>query len=339
MHLPLMGKLIVTKVNAHPRPMMQLNIVKFLSTTIGGSLTFLVAAMSRIVNMSVEERRQLQQRAVGAAACAAAAAYGAPQIAEHAAQQQEQQAFIDNTVELAETVNAEKSDNEMIAARDLSRPWLQQVAYEPAEEMTEVKPVSVQAFVDVMDDLRPRINIASAEKQVRDHACLSEAIYYEARSEELDGQVAVGQVVMNRVASEFYPNEVCSVVYQGARRVTGCQFSFTCDGSMGRKPRGEAWERAKAVADYVLMGEASDRHVGVSTHYHTDYVRPYWRHGLVKTNVIGTHIFYRFPETRQELASVRTRKAVTQRPVVQQASLTTAELQARELARLEEKDV
>lgn len=338
---------IVTNVNARRGGPAQLNIVKFLSNRIDGSLAIFVATMSRIVNMTVEERRQLQQRAVGAAACAAAAAYGAPQIADHAAQQQQQEAFLDQTVEMAEAINAERRGEDMIAALDLSRPWMQQVSYDVSEASEQVQPVSVQAFVDVMANLSPRMDVTAAERQRRDHACMSEAIYYEARSEALEGQVAVGEVVMNRVSSGYYPDDVCSVVYQGARRVTGCQFSFTCDGSMHRRPRGEAWEQAKAVAAFVLMGEQGRSITGDATHYHTDYVAPYWRVGLVKTKAIGTHIFYRFPETGQEWAAARSRQLQARlsppskpdAPAVQQAALTTEELQARELARMEGKDV
>lgn len=130
--------------------------------------------------------------------------------------------------------------------------------------------------------------------------CLAEAIYFEARSETLAGQKAVAEVVMNRVKSRHYPNTVCGVVYQGSERSSGCQFSFTCDGSMdARKPSGWHWTRSKEVAGLAI----TDGFAPVTkraTHYHTTAVNPYWSKKLKKTNQYGTHVFYRF-KTRREL--------------------------------------
>ncbi len=128
----------------------------------------------------------------------------------------------------------------------------------------------------------------------RQHACLSQAIYYEARGETQRGQIAVAEVVMNRVRSRAYPNSICGVVYQGSHRSTGCQFTFTCDGSLGQRPRGRAWERAQRVASAVMMGYARPMTQN-ATHYHTTEVNPVWNSGLVQTTQIGTHLFYRFP--------------------------------------------
>ena len=84
--------------------------------------------------------------------------------------------------------------------------------------------------------------------------CLTEAIYYEARSEAEDGQRAVAQVVLNRVRHPAYPNTVCGVVYQGAERTTGCQFSFTCTGVMGPIMEHAAWDRSRRIAIQALRG-------------------------------------------------------------------------------------
>jgi hypothetical protein len=124
--------------------------------------------------------------------------------------------------------------------------------------------------------------------------CLSEAIYYEARSESDDGQRAVAQVVLNRVRHPAYPNSVCGVVYQGSERVTGCQFSFTCDGSMAWGIEPYAWERARRIAEAALAG-AVYRPVGLATNYHTTAIQPYWAPSLIPQTVIGAHIFYRRP--------------------------------------------
>jgi hypothetical protein len=135
-----------------------------------------------------------------------------------------------------------------------------------------------------------------AEPQVdpRQHACLSQAIYYEARGESQRGQVAVAEVVMNRVRSPAYPNSICGVVYQGSHRSTGCQFTFTCDGSLNHRPRGRAWDRAQRVATAVMLGYTRPITQG-ATHYHTHAVNPVWNSGLVETTNVGDHVFYRFP--------------------------------------------
>src|SRR3982750_3336591 len=110
--------------------------------------------------------------------------------------------------------------------------------------------------------------------------CLTEAIYYEARNQSDDGQRAVAQVVLNRVRHPAYPNTVCGVVYQGSERSTGCQFSFTCDGSMNAGVQPYAWERARRIAEAALHGSVY-RPVGLATNYHTTAIHPYWAPSLV----------------------------------------------------------
>ncbi|MFS2318745.1 cell wall hydrolase [Maricaulis sp. D1M11] len=133
--------------------------------------------------------------------------------------------------------------------------------------------------------------------------CLAEAVYYEARSELFEGQVAVAQVVLNRVRDRNFPSTICEVVYQGSERVTGCQFTFTCDGSLDRTPRGRSWRRAQMIAEHVNLGFAPDM-TRRSTHYHTVAVDPYWNDSLVRTRLIGTHIFYRWPSRRERAAGI-----------------------------------
>ena len=123
--------------------------------------------------------------------------------------------------------------------------------------------------------------------------CLTSAIYYEAGQESTDGQRAVAQVVLNRVRHPAFPANVCGVVYEGSTRATGCQFTFTCDGSLNRQPMLGAWQRARSVAEAALAGYVY-KPVGNATHYHADYVVPYWASALTKNAVIGTHIFYRW---------------------------------------------
>jgi spore germination cell wall hydrolase CwlJ-like protein len=131
--------------------------------------------------------------------------------------------------------------------------------------------------------------------QLRSQDCLAQAVYYEARSQSEDGQRAVAQVVLNRVRHPAWPKSVCGVVYQaGARAGGGCQFTFTCDGSLAVRPSGAAWSQAQRIAAEALAGRAFAP-IGLSTFYHADYVFPAWAPQLVKTAQIGAHIFYRLP--------------------------------------------
>jgi hypothetical protein len=130
----------------------------------------------------------------------------------------------------------------------------------------------------------------------RDRAliCLAQAIYYEAAGEGEDGERAVAQVVLNRMRHPGYPASVCGVVYQGTDRGTGCQFTFTCDGSLLRTPVASLWARARKIAEQALDGKVFAP-VGHATHYHADYALPYWADSLDKSVQIGRHIFYRLP--------------------------------------------
>lgn len=132
--------------------------------------------------------------------------------------------------------------------------------------------------------------------------CMTSAIYYEAGNEPTDGQRAVAQVILNRVRHPEYPHTICGVVFQGAERRTGCQFSFTCDGSLRRPPAPQSWARAQSVAAAALSG-AVYAPVGWATHYHADYVVPYWAQSLQKLATIGHHIFYRWSGAAGERGS------------------------------------
>src|SRR3954452_20696828 len=126
--------------------------------------------------------------------------------------------------------------------------------------------------------------------------CLAQAIYYEAATEGPEGQRAVAQVVLNRMHHPGFPPTVCGVVYQGSELPTGCQFTFTCDGSLARTPLPAIWAQAKRIASEALNGRV-DPAVGHATHYHADYVVPYWADSLLKQVQIGHHIFYRLRGT------------------------------------------
>ncbi|RDC60247.1 N-acetylmuramoyl-L-alanine amidase [Alteripontixanthobacter maritimus] len=144
--------------------------------------------------------------------------------------------------------------------------------------------------------------LGSGTDKARALQCLSLAIYYEAASESIDGQKAVAQVVLNRVSHPTYPGTVCGVVFQGSERRTGCQFSFTCDGSMARKAGRASWNRARGVAVQMLGGEVF-KPVGTATHYHTTWVNPYWAPSLDFIRTIGAHRFYRWKGAAGRLAA------------------------------------
>jgi spore germination cell wall hydrolase CwlJ-like protein len=123
--------------------------------------------------------------------------------------------------------------------------------------------------------------------------CLASAVYYEAGNQDTDGERAVAQVVLNRVRHPAFPATICGVVYQGSTKPTGCQFTFTCDGSLSRQPDAEGWRKAMNVAEAALSGSVYAP-VGWATHYHADYVVPYWTSTMAKSAVVGAHLFYRW---------------------------------------------
>lgn len=140
--------------------------------------------------------------------------------------------------------------------------------------------------------MRPFVLKASGEDRERALKCLTEAVYYEAAREPVEGQRAVAQTVINRLRHPEYPKSVCGVVYQGSARTTGCQFSFACDGVLDRAGGGAAWDRARRVATRALSGFVMAE-VGSATHFHTTYVSPKWGPQLSRVTQVGLHVFYR----------------------------------------------
>jgi spore germination cell wall hydrolase CwlJ-like protein len=124
--------------------------------------------------------------------------------------------------------------------------------------------------------------------------CLATAIYFEARGENYRGQVAVGQVVMNRTAHKLYPDTICGVVFQNQHKRNACQFSFACDGIPERVTEKKAWAQAEEIARGVVSGELYLTEVGYATHYHATYVYPHWAPRMKKVTKVGLHVFYQF---------------------------------------------
>jgi spore germination cell wall hydrolase CwlJ-like protein len=132
-----------------------------------------------------------------------------------------------------------------------------------------------------------------ADDRARAVDCLAAAAIYEAGDDTI-GERAVAQVILNRVRHPAYPKTVCGVAFEGSDRSTGCQFTFTCDGALARwQPSEAGWRRAREVAEAALAGRV-DGEVGYATHYHADYVVPYWQASLDKIARVGAHLFFRW---------------------------------------------
>ena len=166
--------------------------------------------------------------------------------------------------------------------------------------MPGITPVSVPSTLAYARDNTPATKFdllvdkkgkAVSEKELW---CMATAIYFEARSESYRGQVAVGQVVMNRLAHKIYPKTICGVVFQNSNMRNACQFSFACDGIPEVVNEPKAWAQANEIAKGVINGTLYETDVGASTHYHATYVYPHWAPKLKKNVKIGLHVFYQF---------------------------------------------
>jgi spore germination cell wall hydrolase CwlJ-like protein len=168
----------------------------------------------------------------------------------------------------------------------------------PWGDLSQADAAVVNAALPVDDaDLAPAQPFylhATGDERDRAILCMTQAVYYEAGLEPLEGEQAVAQTVLNRMRHPDFPKSVCGVVYQGSQMSTGCQFSFTCDGSLARVPMEPYWSRAREVAEASLDGFVA-KAIGPATNYHADYVFPRWGPQMVKIVQLGAHIFYRFP--------------------------------------------
>lgn len=175
---------------------------------------------------------------------------------------------------------------------DLPQPPADDASFDPAPPPFDTGAHS-DATLPAGPSARSFVELGSGLDKARALQCMTMAIYYEAASEPTDGQRAVAQVILNRVAHPSFPNSVCGVVFQGSERRTGCQFSFTCDGSLMRQPMSASWDRARGVAAAALAGYVF-RPIGLATHYHATYVLPYWASSLQNVGTIGLHTFYKW---------------------------------------------
>ena len=158
------------------------------------------------------------------------------------------------------------------------------------EPRPAIAPAATQLFTPMTTAVAP----VGGEDHARALDCMSWAIAYEAAGQPIAGQQAVGQVILNRLHHPRRPKTVCGVVFEGAARRTGCQFTFVCDGSFGRRLSSETMLVARTVAEQVLSGAAPDQ-VGGATHYHANHVLPTWAADGRRVAQIGAHIFYAMP--------------------------------------------
>ena len=159
---------------------------------------------------------------------------------------------------------------------DAFRPTAEEIAYHPSPDALEFR---------YKGETQP-------EFEERERRCLATALYFEARGEPRRGQVAVAQVILNRVRSPLYPETICGVVFQGQMR-KGCQFSFACDGHTDNPRNKEQWSLAQGLAKEVMTGDHWLPEVGYSLFYHANYVNPRWARSMRKIDKIGRHIFYK----------------------------------------------
>lgn len=227
--------------------------------------------------------------------CAVASAMSATVNASRAEEERKRQASIAQEAELVADL-ATYLAAETAAAREAMEegPRLK-----PAKATTDIlaaeDPIEALTSFDFTE-----LTIAKLDAEER--KCLAQAIYYEARSEPRIGQLAVADVVLNRVATPVYPNSICGVVFQGSERRTGCQFSFTCDGSMHARLNKRKWKESEDLAGAILAGLRAPISRN-ATHYHADYVTPHWADSLTPTATIGTHKFYKFRSRRNVAAA------------------------------------
>lgn len=287
-----------------------------LSSSYGRSFATRVSAWWR--RQSPDAQTQIKQRSALTAVCASVLVFGLPLLGQSAAVQTAEQDWREKNAKLAAVQDAGaliRADE--TAPSILRQEWLRSVEYslerDPGSALSNISAFERdRAALNSLKSFEP-IHLSKAEDMAAQTHCLSQAVYYEARSEKTEGQLAVAEVIVNRVKDHRYPNTICEVVFQGATRTTGCQFTFTCDGAMRKTPGDKRWKKAQTIASHVVMG-LNEEKTGGATHYHATYVNPVWNSGLIRTEKIGLHIFYRFPRGGEwQLASARQRDRLARR--------------------------
>lgn len=184
-----------------------------------------------------------------------------------------------------------------VGAAAANRPYTEKVAAaavsaKPAAAVAVVAPAPAP-----MPEAAPAKPVSATDmamtQLLAEHRCLSEVMYYEARGEGRDGQMAVAEVIFHRLRHGQYGHSICAVVYEGAG-THGCQFSFTCNGQLAMHKQPAAWRSAETLAARILTGQVALRDVtGNATHFHAVSVAPDWADDMERTVQIGNHVFYR----------------------------------------------
>ena len=181
-----------------------------------------------------------------------------------------------------------------VKAEEISVLSLAEVKGEVAPAPALIWKISAPAFSARADleILIRAMDVLGDEVETAEGHCLTQAIYFEARSEPVEGQLAVAQVVLNRTKNPRFPNTICGVVFQNEQMRNRCQFSFACDGLSDNPYNPEAWDLAKRIS-YIALSERWEDITHSATYYHANYVRPYWVAAFEATAQHGSHIFYR----------------------------------------------
>ncbi len=198
------------------------------------------------------------------------------------------------------TAKIDRTEKAPVDGPALSPQDLAAVIPDAIYPMPKAEPVPVPKPVEAAKAVEPPKPPTPAERlglkgkdRAKAEKCLAQAVYFESRNEPVRGQIAVAQVVMNRVFLPYYPKDPCSVVFQNAHRLLGCQFTFACDGQPESIREHGAWSRAQRIAKQTLDAKVWLPEVAKATHYHATYVRPAWVREMKKMAKHGVHVFYR----------------------------------------------
>ena len=187
-----------------------------------------------------------------------------------------------------------------ISAAETQQEFLYKLEKFEKKKIRDLDPWDVAHFFGLTQVRRPsdwslsKLASLPVPKSNKQMSCLAEALYFEARGEPIKGQLAVGEVVLNRVEDPRYPDSICKVVNQGTGRRFACQFTYTCDGKLETVFERDAYAISLKISKILLTTHDRKLTEG-STHYHSNYVNPKWSKNFERITKFGRHIFYRQP--------------------------------------------
>ena len=187
-----------------------------------------------------------------------------------------------------------------ISAAETQQEFLYKLEKFEKKKIRDLDPWDVAYFFGLTQVRRPsdwslsKLASLPVPKSSKQMSCLAEALYFEARGEPIKGQLAVGEVVLNRVEDPRYPDSICKVVNQGTGRRFACQFTYTCDGKLETVFERDAYAISLKISK-ILLTTYDRKLTKGSTHYHSNYVNPKWSKNFERITKYGRHIFYRQP--------------------------------------------